>query len=138
MIKYNLICKCNKTFESWFSSSKNYERLVKKKLINCIYCGSASVKKTLMAPNISSKTNQKTKDFKYENKIKKQLVNLRRYIEKSCKDVGDNFPQEARNIYYDNKNLKGIYGKATPEETAELLDEGIEVATIPWVNKSET
>lgn len=137
MIKYNLICKCNKTFESWFSSSKNYERLVKKKLINCIYCGSTLVKKTLMAPNLSSKTNQKTKDFKYENKIKKQLVNLRRYIEKSCKDVGDNFPQEARNIYYDNKSLKGIYGKATPEETAELLDEGIEVATIPWVNKSE-
>ena len=137
MIKYNLICKCNKTFESWFSSSKNYERLVKKKLINCIYCGSTLVKKTLMAPNLSRKTNQKTKDFKYENKIKKQLVNLRRYIEKSCKDVGDNFPQEARNIYYDNKSLKGIYGKATPEETAELLDEGIEVATIPWVNKSE-
>ena len=137
MIKYNLICKCNKTFESWFSSSKNYERLVKKKLINCIYCGSTLVKKTLMAPNLSRKTNQKTKDFKYEKKIKKQLVNLRRYIEKSCKDVGDNFPQEARNIYYDNKSLKGIYGKATPEETAELLDEGIEVATIPWVNKSE-
>jgi len=137
MIKYNLICKCNKTFESWFSSSKNYERLVKKKLINCIYCGSTLVKKTLMAPNLSRKTNQKTKDFKYEKKIKKQLVNLRRYIENSCKDVGDNFPQEARNIYYDNKSLKGIYGKATPEETAELLDEGIEVATIPWVNKSE-
>jgi len=137
MIKYNLICKCNKTFESWFSSSKNYERLVKRKLINCIYCGSTIVKKTLMAPNLSSKTNKKFKDHKYEKKIKKQLVNLRRYIEKNCKDVGDNFPQEARNIYYDNKSLKGIYGKATPEETAELLDEGIEVATIPWVNKSE-
>jgi hypothetical protein len=137
MIKYNLICKCNKTFESWFSSSKNYERLVKKKLINCIYCGSTLVKKTLMAPYLSSKTKQKTKDHEYGKKIKKQLVNLRRYIEKNCKDVGDNFPQEARNIYYDNKSLKGIYGKATPEETAELLDEGIEVATIPWVNKSE-
>ena len=137
MIKYNLICKCGNTFESWFSSSKNYERLVKKKLINCIYCGSTLVKKTLMAPYLSSKTNQKTKDHEYGKKIKKQLVNLRRYIEKNCKDVGDNFPQEARNIYYDNKSLKGIYGKATPEETAELLDEGIEVATIPWVNKSE-
>ncbi len=137
MIKYNLICKCNKTFESWFSSSKNYERLVRKKLINCIYCGSTLVKKTLMAPNLSSKTNKKSKDHKYEKKIKKQLVNLRRYIEKNCKNVGNNFPQEARNIYYDNKSLKGIYGKATPEETAELLDEGIEVATIPWVNETE-
>ena len=40
-------------------------------------------------------------------------------------------------IYYDKKNSKGIYGKATPEETSELLEEGIEVSTIPWVDKSE-
>ena len=38
---------------------------------------------------------------------------------------------------FDKKTSKGIYGKATPEETAELLEEGIDVATIPWPNKSE-
>ena len=42
------------------------------------------------------------------------------------------FPREARSIHYDKKTSKGIYGKATPEETAELLEEGIDVATIPW------
>ena len=61
----------------------------------------------------------------------------RKYIEKNCKNVGDNFPREARSIHYDKKTSKGIYGKATPEETAELLEEGIDVATIPWPNKSE-
>ena len=69
--------------------------------------------------------------------IKKELIDFRRYIEKNCKNVGDNFTQEARSIHYDKKTSKGIYGKATPKETSELLDEGIEVATIPWIDKLE-
>ena len=137
MIKYNLICGCGKTFESWFSSSNEYEALKKKKLINCIYCNDNSVKKTVMAPNLSSKSNKITKKVKLESKIKRELINIRKYIEKNCKNVGDNFSQEARSIYYDKKTSKGIYGKATPEETDELIEEGIDVATIPWVNKVE-
>ena len=137
MIKYNLICECGKTFESWFSSSDEYEVLRRKKLINCIYCDSISVKKTVMAPNLFSRENKTFKNIKLEKKVKKQLLEYRRYIEKNCKNVGDNFPQEARSLHYDKKTSKGIYGKATPEETEELLEEGIEVTTIPWVNKSE-
>ena len=137
MIKYNLICECGKTFESWFSSSDEHDILRRKKLINCIYCDSTSIKKSVMAPNLFSKTNKISKNTKSEKKIKKQLLEFRKYIEKNCKNVGVNFPQEARNIHYDKKTSKGIYGKATPEETSELLDEGIDVATIPWVNKSE-
>ena len=137
MIKYNLICECGKTFESWFSSSDEHDVQRRKKLINCIYCDSTSVRKSVMAPNLFSKTNKTSKNTNIEKKIKKQLLDLRRYIEKNCKNVGDNFPREARSIHYDKKTSKGIYGKATPEETAELLEEGIDVATIPWQNKSE-
>ena len=72
-----------------------------------------------------------------EKTIKQKLANLRKYIEVNCVDVGENFTQEARSIHYDKKKSKGIYGKASPEETAELLEEGIEVATIPWVKNSE-
>ena len=137
MIKYNLICTCGKTFESWFSSSGEYEQLRKKKLISCIYCNSISVKKTVMSPNLSSKSNKISKNTKLEKDVRKQLLEFRKYIEKNCKNVGENFPQEARNIHYDKKTSKGIYGKATPEETEELLEEGIDVATIPWINKIE-
>ncbi len=137
MIKYNLLCKCGKSFESWFSDSMEYENLKKRKLINCIYCNSSSVKKSIMSPNLKSKSNKISKNVKLEKSIKKQLINFRKFIEKNCTDVGDNFPQEARNIHYDKKTSKGIYGKASAEETEELLEEGIEVNTIPWVNKSE-
>ena len=137
MIKYNLLCKCGKNFESWFATSKEYESLKKKRLINCIYCNSTSIKKSIMSPNLTSKSNRSTINKKIQKDIRKELVNFRKYIEKNCKDVGDNFPQEARNIHYDKKSSKGIYGKATPEETAELLEEGIEVETIPWFDKRE-
>ncbi len=137
MIKYNLICKCNKAFESWFSSSSEFDSLFKKKLIKCIYCESSHIKKSVMAPNLSSKSNKLSTKTKLEKSIKKELINFRKYIEKNCKYVGENFSQEARTIHYDKKTSLGIYGKATPEETSELLEEGIEVATIPWLDKSE-
>ena len=137
MIKYNLICRCGETFESWFSSSNEYDVLRKKKLINCIYCNNTSIKKSVMAPNLFSKSNKIITKTKLEKKIKKELLNFRRYIEKNCKNVGNNFSQEARKIHYDKKTSKGIYGKASTEETSELIEEGIDVATIPWVNKLE-
>ena len=90
-----------------------------------------------MAPNLSNKSNKVSTQTKLERNIKKQLLNFRKYIETNCKNVGENFTQEARNIHYDKKSSQGIYGKATPEETSELLEEGIEVTTIPWVDKSE-
>ena len=111
--------------------------LIKKKLLKCIYCESLYVKKDLMAPSLNRKSNKALKRNKLQKNIKKQLIEFRKYIEKNCTDVGDKFTQEARSIHYDKKTSKGIYGKATPEETAELLEEGIEVATIPWTEKKE-
>ena len=137
MIKYNLICKCGETFESWFLSSSEFDSLCKKKLIKCIYCESSHVKKSVMAPNLPRKSNKISKKNKLEKNIKKQLLNFRKYIEKNCKNVGDNFAREARSIHYEKKNSQGIYGKTTPEETSELIEEGIDIVTIPWVDKSE-
>ena len=137
MIKYNLTCKCGEMFESWFSSSLEFDSLYKKKLIKCIYCGSSSIRKSVMAPNLSSKSNKISKKTKLEKNVRKQLLNFRKYIEKNCRNVGDNFAREARSIHYEKKNSQGIYGKTTPEEASELIEEGIEVVTVPWVHKSE-
>ena len=58
MIKFNLKCECESIFESWFSSSEEYSTLVKKKLVNCIYCNSTNISKSLMTPNLKSKSNK--------------------------------------------------------------------------------
>ena len=134
MIKYNLKCKYSRNFESWFSTSHEFERLKLKKLLNCPFCNSTSVEKSIMSPNLSNKSNKTSKNAK---QIRQQLIKFRNFVEKNCKDVGDRFAEEARSIHYDKKSSKGIYGKATPEETAELENEGIEVSTIPWIDKSE-
>ena len=137
MIKYNLTCKCGEVFESWFSSSHEFDSLCKKKLIKCIYCDSSLIKKSVMSPNLSSKSNKISKKTKFAKNIKKQLLDFRKYIENNCKNVGEDFSREARSIHYEKKTSQGIYGKATSEETSELIEEGIEVVTIPWVDKSE-
>ena len=90
-----------------------------------------------MAPNLKSKSNKVIEKTKFEKNIKKQLLDVRNYIEKNCKNVGENFSREARSIHYDKKTSQGIYGKTSPEEASELIEEGIDVVTIPWVDKSE-
>ena len=139
MIKYNLKCKNKHEFESWFSSSKEFEKLKSKKIIECTLCGTKNVQKSIMSPSVISKE-QKEKNIKstrYIKKIKKDLLKMRSFIEKNFKYVGDNLPQEVRNIYYDNSKNKNIYGKATLEETEELREEGIELATIPWIDNKK-
>ena len=77
MIKYKLICKdCEIAFDSWFSTSKEYEKLKKKKFLNCHICNSLNVEKTLMSPNVLKLKNNIKVDFsshKY-NEIKKNNI----------------------------------------------------------------
>ena len=136
MIKYNLKCKNKHEFESWFSDSKEFEKLIKKKLIECLFCKTKSVKKSIMSPRISHKKKINFPD-KEIRRMKKDLAKLRKFVEKNFEYVGENFPSEVRKTYYDKKKDKNIYGIATPKEAQELKEEGIDLASIPWVNNKE-
>ena len=138
MIKYNLRCENNHDFESWFSDSKEFDKLKKKDLLECIYGSSNKITKSIMAPMITSSTASKeqtyniNKNFKDE---KNKLLQLRKYIENNFDYVGKDFSKKVREIYYDKKNNKAIYGTSTPKEREELAEEGINLFSIPWVNK---
>jgi len=135
MIKYKLGCECKYIFDSWFSSSSDYEKLRRLRHISCPKCNSKNIKKSIMMPQLKSKSN-KIAISKKEKDFYTKLTKLQDFVEKNCEYVGDKFAQEARNIHYDKKKSKGIYGKATPEQTTELVEEGIDVATIPWSKKN--
>ena len=139
MIKYLLKCKNKHEFESWFSESKEYEKLKKRKLIECIFCKSKNVDKSIMSPNVVSKNNITEKKFnnKEFSKIKKDLTKIRKFVEKNFEFVGDRFARETREIYYDNKQNKNIYGTATLKEKLELEEEGIDLTSIPWTDNKE-
>ena len=141
MIKYKLICKdCELKFDSWFASSTEYERLKKKKLLNCHKCNSVKIEKTIMAPQLISqnfKNDEKINLEKY-NKVKKTIKDYQKFIKDNFNYVGDNFAYEARSIHYNGKKKsKGIYGSASKEDLKELKEEGIDAQMIPWIDEKE-
>ena len=139
MIKYQLKCECGKEFESWFKSSQEFDKLEKKKLLSCICGTSNKISKQIISPQVvSSKNTDNNKQQAIYKNVQKKLEDLRNYIEKNAEFVGDKFVSEVRSIHYDKKKARNIYGHATPEETNELLEEGIEVSSIPWVKKTNS
>lgn len=140
MIKYNLKCNKEHVFEAWFKNSAAYDEQVDKGIVSCSICGSSSVTKAPMAPSIPTKGNQKketavagTAQNEELAKAMSALRELRQKVEENCDYVGANFAEEARKIHYGETEERGIYGEATPEEKAELAEEGVEVATVPWL-----
>jgi hypothetical protein len=138
MIKYNLRCHNNHTFESWFSDSHEFDNLNSKKLLGCIYCSSKKIDKSIMAPMVSG-TNKKKDELKNLNESllneKNKLLQIRKYIENNFEYVEKNFSNKVREIYYDKRSKKTIYGSTTSEERRELAEEGIELLEVPWIEK---
>ena len=137
MIKYNLKCDNEHEFESWFSDSREFDKLNKKKLLECIYCNSKKISKSIMAPMISVNKNRVDIQKLKQNlkKEKKELIEIRKFIENNFEYVGKNFSKKVREIYYDKKSNKKIYGTTTESEREQLAAEGIELISIPWINK---
>ena len=135
MIKYKLICKdCSYQFDSWFASSKEFEKLKISKYLNCLSCNSLNIDKSLMAPSV---LNKKTNDKKLIE-VKNKLKEYKKFIKNNFDYVGENFVYEARSVHYNNKKRKkGIYGNASTKEIKELKEEGIETEIIPWVDDRE-
>ncbi len=128
MIKYKLICKnCNLSFDSWFASSLEYEKLKKKNYLSCLSCDSKNVEKNLMAPRVNKKNTRLIN-------INKKIREYQKFIKNNFDYVGENFAYEARSIHYGNsKKKKNIFGTASKNEIKELKEEGIEAEMIPWI-----
>ena len=138
MIKYNLKCDNDHEFVSWFSDSSEFEKLSKKNFLECIFCNSKNIKKSIMSPMISSKKSSEDNINLMNQKIsieKSKLIKLRKFVEKNFEYVGDKFSEKVRDVYYDKKSKKSIYGIVSPEEREELSEEGIDLLSIPWVSK---
>ena len=90
-----------------------------------------------MAPSISVVKGKRV-EIKNVDKLKHEknkLIKIREFIEKNFEYVGKDFSKKVREIYYDKASKKTIYGTTTPEEREELAEEGIDLLSVPWVNK---
>ena len=141
MIKFDLICKNQHIFEASFDDSRSFEKQKRKKQIECPFCNSLEISKSVMAPNISDKSTSSAKINREKKKLfsnyNKQLNKIKSEIEKNFTYVGKKFPEEARKIHYGEAKDKPIYGEATEKESQELVDEGISLVKLPFSKKEK-
>ena len=131
MIVFNLACsECEYPFEGWFDDTKSFNSQKKRNLINCPNCESSNVSKTLVAPNVSKKSN--SKPLKNKKTLASNIKKIRKIVEKNFDYVGDNFFEEAKKIKYGETIDRPIYGEATIEETKELIKEEINITPLPF------
>ena len=151
MILFALRCAADHRFEGWFRDNAAFERQNRRGLIACPDCGSNEVEKAPMAPRLgrSSKSGASEPERRAapsetpapapDNappspaQLRRALQVLRRHVEQNCENVGAGFAEEARRIHKGDAPARGIYGEATRSEAKALVDDGIEVASIPWV-----
>jgi len=152
MIRYQLICAEGHTFEAWFGSSKGYDAQVRRKQVSCPLCGSAEVKKAIMSPRVARARSRKApapaetavaapaptppREPRHmlngeQRKLLAQMRQLRDEMLSKSDYVGPRFAEEARRIHNEEAPARGIHGEATPEEVAELKEEGVEVYPVP-------
>ncbi|WP_395016753.1 DUF1178 family protein [Dongia sp.] len=154
MILYELNCDRQHSFEAWFKDGATADRQLKKKTVECPSCGSVKVAKALMAPRVGKKSNSRAlapvetpaapsvpapapKAAMIPAELRQALLEVRKSIEANCDYVGDKFAEEARKIHEGESEARGIYGEATDAEHEELIEDGIEVARVPWVNRGD-
>lgn len=142
---FNLCCEHDHHFEGWFGSSEDYDRQQTDGLIQCPLCGTGTVKRTPSAPrlnlNASKGASSEERSANIDNRqmvaqptsmqMQKLWAQMAKLVQTSTEDVGERFAEEARRIHYNEAPERGIRGVATPEEAADLADEGIEVMAFP-------
>lgn len=140
MVIYDLICRQNHRFEGWFPSLEGYQEQAAQGLISCPSCGTTAVEKLPHACAVHIKKERRKEPDKAERsqppvlhgaEAKETLFRLHHYIREHFEDLGPRFADEARKIFYGEREERPIYGTSTPEERDELDGEGIPYFTLP-------
>ena len=134
MISFNLICEHDHAFEAWFCNNADFDAQNERGLVSCPHCGTSSVQKALMAPAVSTGKRREQIALAMGEQQKKalaQLKELSKKVRENADYVGDRFAEEARKIHFGETEARGIYGEATSEEAASLLEEGVEFMPLP-------
>ena len=136
MIHYQLRCDADHAFDGWFPDSAGFDAQAARGLVECPACGSAEVRRALMAPAVPAKRAGE-KAALVPDEMRAKLQRMRAEIEARCEHVGPDFADEARRIHNGDSPERAISGDTTPEQAEDLADEGIQVARIPWVPRAD-
>ena len=160
MIRYALLCRQDHAFEAWFRDSETFDVQNEAGQVGCPKCGTADVRKALMAPAIR-RTPKVIKGAKVEDgaardvestpsdgavmttekapavsdeasaRLRASLRELHARIRSTAEDVGSAFSDQARRIHDGEEPMRAIYGTATDSEVRSLIEDGVGVLPIP-------
>jgi hypothetical protein len=157
MIKYSLQCSNGHSFDGWFKDSATYDSQAESTLLSCPFCADTHVSKAMMSPSLANNAGKKRaartlpateakpqapvaytpEQMATIQQMNEVVQKLKKHIQDTCTDVGDNLAEEARKIHYGEKKAEGIYGTASKNDVEELLDEGINVLPAPFLQKPD-
>lgn len=150
MIRYALICDHAHDFESWFPSAASFDAQKQRGLIACPVCGSATVDRAIMAPNVA-RTDREAAPAQpgaqaapalatgtpvalmgeKEVAFRQMVSALHEHLRANAEHVGPRFAEEALKIHQGESDSRAIYGEATPEDARMLQDEGVAFLPLP-------
>ena len=158
MIHYDLVCGSQHRFDGWFRDSAAFDMQSEKRLLECPICGDATVARALMSPAITRKgrrvqpqaENATSKAVEAHTEqpvaiagtqmpaqVRAALQRIRAEVEQNCDYVGPRFADEAVSMHRGEIEKRGIYGETTPEQAEMLADEGVQIASIPWIPRAD-
>lgn len=145
MIHYSLLCENRHAFDAWFKSAAAYDEQVRQGIVTCPICSTRKVEKSIMAPAVSRsgeesravapvEGNQKmsfSAGHPQQAQLRTALRQLRDKVTAEADYVGDQFANEARRIHLHETEPRGIYGEATNDEVADMVEDGIDFMPLP-------
>ena len=138
MIHYSLVCDKSHKFDGWFASAAAYDGQKGRGLVTCPICMTTTVDKALMSPAVSRAGSEKVSlsiGHPEHQKLQDAMLALRNKVTSEADYVGDKFAEEARKIHYKEVDARGIYGEATREEVAALIEDGVDFMPLPVVKQ---
>lgn len=160
MIRYTLRCEGEHGFESWFRDSAAYEKLAGAGQVACPICGSTAVRKALMTPSVVTSRTGKRQPGPAQaeqaapptqaaeaapaaeprpvallderaQQLRAVMREVHRRVTETADNVGRGFAAEARAIHEGDAPARSIYGEASRDEVAGLLEDGIPLLPMP-------
>jgi hypothetical protein len=155
MITYRLKCDQGHAFDSWFASAGAFDTLARTGHLTCAICGSPTVQKAIMTPRLSASQDGITTEVAQgthtpapassdtskptlsvpSTPAERAVAELRKNVEQNCEYVGSSFAAEARAMHDGDAPARAIFGEARLDEAKKLIEEGIQIAPLPFIPK---
>ncbi|TDQ44009.1 DUF1178 family protein [Tepidicella xavieri] len=137
----DLACAHGHVFEGWFASEDDYLAQRERGLLECPVCGVKDVEKRLTAPRLNLGKGQPPAGPDAAQTtppsqgpleaMQAAFLQALQHMVARTEDVGERFADEARRIHHGEAPVRGIRGRASVQEAAELVEEGIDIVPLP-------